>query len=265
MSSNEYATTLPLVGGQEEQPLATRRGSTENSWKEDLPKEESVFSTMSTRGAQSIMHQERKENILRRIQGSINRPLLGGVNETTSLLIDSKGSSSASLATTAAAAAPDPYESLKEMILDNRIHVLFAFIPLACISHACRWGDGCVFVLNFLAMIPLASLLGAFTEELAAHTNDVVGGLINATFGNAVELVVAIQALLHGGKCQELSKKNVVGVWCDFNIIHTRTRDRIMPHPRHIYIHHLPLSLSLTTFSYLFFSFLVAQYLYIYI
>jgi Ca2+:H+ antiporter len=35
-----------------------------------------------------------------------------------------------------------------------------------------------------------------FTEELAAHTNDIIGGLINATFGNAVELVVAIQALL---------------------------------------------------------------------
>ena len=207
MSSNEYATTLPLGGGQEEQPLASRRGSsTNNSWKEDLPKEESVFSTMSTRGAQSIMHQERKENILRRIQGSSNRSLLGGVNETTSLLINSKGSSSASLATSsttaAAAAALDPYESLKEMILDNKIHVLFAFIPLAYISHAYHWGDGCVFVLNFLAMIPLASLLGAFTEELAAHTNDVIGGLINATFGNAVELVVAIQALLHGGKCQ---------------------------------------------------------------
>ena len=211
MSSNEYAITLPLGGGQEEQPLASRRGSsTNNSWKEDLPKEESVFSTMSTRGAQSIMHQERKENILRRIQGSSNRSLLGGsANETTSLLIDSKGSSSNSLATAAAATAPDPYESLKEMILDNRIHVLFAFIPLAYVSHAYRWGDGCVFVLNFLAMIPLASLLGVFTEELAAHTNDVIGGLINATFGNAVELVVAIQALLHGGKS---SQKNVVGV-----------------------------------------------------
>jgi Ca2+:H+ antiporter len=35
-----------------------------------------------------------------------------------------------------------------------------------------------------------------FTEELAAHTNDTIGGLINATFGNAVELVVSIQTLL---------------------------------------------------------------------
>jgi hypothetical protein len=208
MSSNEYASTLRLGGG-EEQPLATaRRGSTDNSWtKEDLPKEVSVFSTMSTRGAQSIMHQERKENILRRIQGSSNRSLIGGGgvnNETTSLLTLINGSSSRSLATSSTTAVvvvpPDPYESLKEMILDNKIHLLFAFIPLAYLSHTYHWGDGYIFILNFLAMIPLASLLGVFTEELAAHTNDVIGGLINATFGNAVELVVAIQALLHGGK-----------------------------------------------------------------
>ena len=47
-------------------------------------------------------------------------------------------------------------------------------------------------------MLPLASILGDFTEELALHTNQVVGGLINATFGNAVEVVVAIQAMNAG-------------------------------------------------------------------
>jgi hypothetical protein len=96
---------------------------------------------------------------------------------------------------------PDgPWEALRGMILDNKINVLFAFLPLAYWSHAAGWSDGSVFILNFLAMVPLASLLGVFTEELAAHTNDVIGGLINATFGNAVELVVAIQALLHNGE-----------------------------------------------------------------
>ena len=45
-------------------------------------------------------------------------------------------------------------------------------------------------------MIPLASILGDFTEEVAAHTNQTVGGLINATFGNAVEVVIAVQALI---------------------------------------------------------------------
>lgn len=90
-----------------------------------------------------------------------------------------------------------PWEALKEMFLENQINILLVFLPFAYMSHVFQWSDGSVFILNFLAMVPLASMLGVFTEELAAHTNDVVGGLINATFGNAVELVVALQALLH--------------------------------------------------------------------
>ena len=43
---------------------------------------------------------------------------------------------------------------------------------------------------------PLAAILGDFTEEVALHTNETIGGLVNATFGNMVEVVVAIQALL---------------------------------------------------------------------
>lgn len=89
-----------------------------------------------------------------------------------------------------------PTEALIEMFTENKINVLLVFLPLAYYSHAAKWNDGSIFILNFLAMVPLASMLGVFTEELAAHTNDVIGGLINATFGNAVELVVAIQALL---------------------------------------------------------------------
>lgn len=89
-----------------------------------------------------------------------------------------------------------PWEALIEMFTENKINSLFVFIPFAYWSHVAHWSDGSIFILNFLAMVPLASMLGVFTEELAAHTNDVIGGLINATFGNAVELVVAIQALL---------------------------------------------------------------------
>lgn len=63
-------------------------------------------------------------------------------------------------------------------------------------ATAIQWSPAMVFWFNFAAMIPLASILGDFTEEVAAHTNQVVGGLVNATFGNMVEVVVAIQALL---------------------------------------------------------------------
>ncbi len=61
-----------------------------------------------------------------------------------------------------------------------------SFYPFACVCSR----------VNFIAMVPLASMLGVFIEELAAHTNDVMGDLINATFGNAVELAVSTQALL---------------------------------------------------------------------
>lgn len=54
-----------------------------------------------------------------------------------------------------------------------------------------------IFWLNFLVMVPLASILGDFTEEAALHTNDIVGGLLNASFGNAVEVVVAFNALMN--------------------------------------------------------------------
>ena len=87
---------------------------------------------------------------------------------------------------------------LKEMIAGKTINILLLFIPLAVASHHLGWSPVAVFWLNFVAMIPLASLLGDFTEEVAEHTNQVIGGLVNATFGNAVEVVVAIQALLAG-------------------------------------------------------------------
>merc|ERR1719316_2502080 len=52
------------------------------------------------------------------------------------------------------------------------------------------------FWLNFFAMIPLAKILGDATEELAAGLkNDMLAGLLNATFGNAVEVVMTIQTL----------------------------------------------------------------------
>lgn len=89
-----------------------------------------------------------------------------------------------------------PAVALREMFTESKINLLFALLPVAYWSHRAAWSDGSVFILTFLAMVPLASMLGVFTEELAAHTNEVIGGLLNATFGNAVELVVAVQALL---------------------------------------------------------------------
>ncbi|ORZ37912.1 hypothetical protein BCR44DRAFT_1013946 [Catenaria anguillulae PL171] len=54
------------------------------------------------------------------------------------------------------------------------------------------------FWLNFLGIIPLAKILGFATEELALRTNQTIGGLLNATFGNAVEVLVSVIALNNG-------------------------------------------------------------------
>lgn len=76
------------------------------------------------------------------------------------------------------------------------ISFLLLFFPFALSAYYQNWGPQWVFWLNFLVMIPLASILGDFTEEAALHTNDVVGGLLNASFGNAVEVVVGFNALM---------------------------------------------------------------------
>lgn len=68
--------------------------------------------------------------------------------------------------------------------------------PVSLWAVYSEWSATWVFWLNFAVMIPLASMLGDFTEEVALHTNEVTGGLVNASFGNAVEVVVAVQALL---------------------------------------------------------------------
>lgn len=67
------------------------------------------------------------------------------------------------------------------------------FVFLGIVAGHQGWDDSYVFLLNFLAIIPLASLLSFATEELAKSVGQTIGGLINATFGNAVEMIVRSQ------------------------------------------------------------------------
>lgn len=68
-------------------------------------------------------------------------------------------------------------------------------VPLCFISNALKWGSTADFVLSFIAIVPLASLLGEATEQSSLKLGQTLGGLLNATFGNAVELIVGIIAL----------------------------------------------------------------------
>lgn len=87
---------------------------------------------------------------------------------------------------------------LKEVLFEKKINILLFFLPFAWLSQRESWSSTSVFWFNFISMIPLANILGDFTEELALLTNQIIGGIINATFGNAVEVVVAFQALMAG-------------------------------------------------------------------
>ncbi|OGE52792.1 hypothetical protein PENARI_c009G11410 [Penicillium arizonense] len=77
-------------------------------------------------------------------------------------------------------------------------NLLLPFVFLGIIAGNQGWDDSIGFVFNFLAILPLAALLSFATEELAKSVGQTVGGLINATFGNAVEMIVGITAVRQG-------------------------------------------------------------------
>lgn len=84
---------------------------------------------------------------------------------------------------------------VQQTLTSNYVNVFLVFVPLGIVSGAVGWSPAATFILNFLAIIPLASLLSFATEELSAKLGQTLGGLLNATFGNAVELIVSIVAL----------------------------------------------------------------------
>lgn len=74
----------------------------------------------------------------------------------------------------------------------------FVFIPLAIMAELLHWPAVIIFILSCLAIVPLAKLMGTATEEIAHQVGPGLGGLLNATFGNAVELIIAVMALRAG-------------------------------------------------------------------
>jgi Ca2+:H+ antiporter len=92
----------------------------------------------------------------------------------------------------------------------NRILlILLVAAPLAVIARIAGWDPILVFALSAAGLIPLASLIGEATEELAVYTGPRVGGLLNATLGNAAELIITIFAINAG--LLELVKASIVG------------------------------------------------------
>lgn len=118
---------------------------------------------------------------------SENTPLLGG-NRNNGIGSSHHGSH----------AAPNIVTSLYWLFTNSWLNVLLVFVPLGFVAEFAHWPAVWRFSLNFLAIVPLAKLLGDATEQASLKLGQTIGGLLNATFGNAVELIVGIVALIQG-------------------------------------------------------------------
>jgi Ca2+:H+ antiporter len=87
--------------------------------------------------------------------------------------------------------------------------VLLLFVPISIAAHFLEWGSLSVFVLSALAIVPLAAWMGTATEEIAVVVGPSLGGLLNATFGNATELIIGLVALQAG--VIDVVKASIIG------------------------------------------------------
>ncbi|KAJ4476224.1 Calcium/proton exchanger [Lentinula aciculospora] len=93
--------------------------------------------------------------------------------------------------------APSFLQSMKSIIMASWLNLLLVCIPVSwALNFAMKDQHTLVFVFSFLAIIPLAKLLAFATDELSIRVGQTLAGLLNATLGNAVELIVAIIALV---------------------------------------------------------------------
>ncbi|CCM04421.1 uncharacterized protein FIBRA_06598 [Fibroporia radiculosa] len=91
---------------------------------------------------------------------------------------------------------PSWLASYRFFLFGSWVNVLLIFIPLSFASHVLNWDAALRFSFSFFAIMPLAALLGTATEQLSMQVGQTLAGLLNATFGNAVEIIVGIAALL---------------------------------------------------------------------
>jgi Ca2+:H+ antiporter len=104
-----------------------------------------------------------------------------------------------------------PRASVREFLLSAQgwPYLLVPFIPAAVLLELGHASAAVVFFIAALGIIPTAALMGLATEELAARSGPGIGGLLNVTFGNAPELIIALFALAEG--LQEVVKASLIG------------------------------------------------------
>ena len=94
-------------------------------------------------------------------------------------------------------------------ILKQPLNALLIFLPIAFVAELAHFSPVIVFVAAALTVVPLSGLLGDATEELAGRTGPKIGALINATLGNAAELIITVLAVQRG--LLDLVRASIVG------------------------------------------------------
>lgn len=86
---------------------------------------------------------------------------------------------------------------------------MLVFIPISIALKVSNYNSTLLFVTSILALVPIARYLGKATEQISIQTNNTIGALLNATFGNIIELIIAILAISRG--YFELVQASIVG------------------------------------------------------
>jgi Ca2+:H+ antiporter len=100
-------------------------------------------------------------------------------------------------------------ETIRRFLKKNPLVVLLLFPPLTLAGEFLGWSPPAIFLLACAAIIPMAAYIGQATEALAHYTGPRLGGLLNATLGNAAELIITVVAIKAG--LLELVKASITG------------------------------------------------------
>ncbi len=93
--------------------------------------------------------------------------------------------------------------------LNKVFYWMLAFVPISLYFGYFTHNDTLTFITAIIAIIPLAAIIGFVTKDIVLQTSPTIGGLLNATFGNAIELIIAILALSRG--LVEIVQASIIG------------------------------------------------------
>jgi hypothetical protein len=91
---------------------------------------------------------------------------------------------------------PRIYKQARSALLIHNANLLLILLPIGLVGGHLGWNPVAVLIINIVAIIPLSAFVSSSSDKLSVHLGELVGGLINATFGNTVELIVSYCCVL---------------------------------------------------------------------